>query len=396
MASLAARAVTAPPMIHRQRPASPARHARRSSAAPKRRNRRFDSVGALFRRGKYDCSATLIHPRLVVSAAHCTKLTGEVGDAQFLVGSDSRNPRERHVVLDFPEKPASRVDLDVTLLYLQTPSAAPLARIAPARLATSDVGRRFTAMAFGGTQHDASGAEGLVGVRRSGPITLRAVGGMVGPALAPTAEGFASLIDKTLCGSLTLDGRKTAERYYERMMTDDQIFCGLSAGDVQPRKGDSGSPLLTVDADSLLVHAVTSEGQDFDGYALGSVYTQFPDDLRGWIDTVVTCVDKATPDACRGVTWRYARGPGGAMIRAAPSRRPAWSARVALLALRDASASSDRLQVRNLVRQPRSPERYGASARSSLGGAHVPSESPAVVRSSRVSACSIAVVRRPE
>ena len=81
------------------------------------------------------------------------------------------------------------------------------------------------------------------------------------------------------------------------------------ATDVQPRKGDSGSPLLTIEGSTLLVHGVLSEGPDFDDYTFGVIYTQVPDRLRPWIASVVRGVDESTAEACSGVTWQYQRGP---------------------------------------------------------------------------------------
>jgi hypothetical protein len=96
------------------------------------------------------------------------------------------------------------------------------------------------------------------------------------------------------------------------------VFAGPLPDDAQPRKGDSGSPLLAFEGGTPVVHGVLSEGAAFDDYNFGAIYTQPPDDLRAWAQGVVRCVEGATAEACAGgeVAARSGAGAEREAVRA--------------------------------------------------------------------------------
>lgn len=135
------------------------------------------------------CTGTLVAPRVVVTAKHCT--IDMPADARFAIGADAHAPVRTVDIARFQRAtPDSggymRLGNDVAGVVL----AEPIADVTPIPVATramdaSDIGKRFTAVGFG-----VQGTASATGTRMSGDITLLAVEGAPLPKRYPTLNSF--------------------------------------------------------------------------------------------------------------------------------------------------------------------------------------------------------------
>jgi hypothetical protein len=150
----------------------------RDDAAYLKLAEQFPAVGRLANGG----SGTLIAPRWVLTAAHCTMfqetMAFEIGGKSYPVEKWYCHPAA------FPGDRRIDGDWDIALLHL----AEPVADVEPARLyeaeAASDaeVGKVTTLVGFGRTGGGVEGAIHEAGTKRAGQNVIDAIGGTVGDA----------------------------------------------------------------------------------------------------------------------------------------------------------------------------------------------------------------------
>ena len=188
------------------------------------------------------CTGTLIAPRVVVTAKHCTQ--DLPADARFALGADAHAPVRTVAIASFQRAmPDSggymRLGNDVAGVVL----AEEITDVAPIPIATramdaSDIGSRFTAVGFG-----VQGTAPATGTRMSGDITLLAVDGAPLPKRYPTLNSFldaaADHVEHDL-GEFEVEDYTLT--YQRKLLAGYEAY--LSDSTVQTCHGDSGGPIL--------------------------------------------------------------------------------------------------------------------------------------------------------
>lgn len=204
------------------------------------------------------CTATLIAPKLVLTAKHCREKArgkwgfamGEYANTDIVTG---RGPTRVVLAARFEEESTvtSNTELglgsDVALVHLRE-AITDVEPVDVGLLTDADIGKTFTAIGYG-LQKDLT----TTGARRSGTITLKARSGLVLPPLVSAAD-----YDRR-------SGGDSAENlaYHARAKLLEGYEASLAPGSAQPCTGDSGGPLLSKRGGKLRVFGVAS-------YALGS------------------------------------------------------------------------------------------------------------------------------
>lgn len=140
------------------------------------------------------CSATLIGSQTVLTAKHCVEYFASdyMNGLRtfFAVGPDTANPLEMHEVVEVKQAPDGiggglvGYGHDVGVMHLGQPvtTQKPLALC---ELKESSVGKKLTAIGYG-VQNNAYKA----GTRRAGNVTVRALSGLLYPAIFGSFEAF--------------------------------------------------------------------------------------------------------------------------------------------------------------------------------------------------------------
>lgn len=236
------------------------------------------------------CTATLIAPRLIVTAKHCASPADNIGAARsdsqtlyFAIGPDTQRPKRavrvtRTWLSPMREDGYVNYGSDVAVMQLETAieDVTPL-KVAESHLAANLKGSRFSVVGFGYRDR-----ETRRGTRRAGTLTLQATSG------AFTSSVFASkeeMIAFARTESPEAFGRDDADRLaglWERtLLPNYEAFLGLGYGDAQPCSGDSGAPLVARVGDELVVAGVVSGSHKLSNKSanpcsvLGQVYATF-------------------------------------------------------------------------------------------------------------------------
>lgn len=278
------------------------------------KGRRLDAVGALGRvqadgSFKYYCTATLVAPRLVLTAKHCAARSGspaytESEAIHFAIGDDSKAPRRTVKVLRTWMAPLDeggyiKRGSDVAIMSLEesVEDVAPMA-IANGHAEASLAGERVSAVGFG--VRDVARSSGL---RRAGTLTIRATSGPIVQSVFSTADELVSFV-KTEGGAAydpSRDEERLRELWDKSLLEDHELFAGVAPGDAQPCSGDSGGPLVARIEGGLAVFAVVSGSFKLSNSSInpcsviGEVYATFPADVQAMFDEAAAATEGGGP-----------------------------------------------------------------------------------------------------
>lgn len=240
------------------------------------------------------CTATLVAPKLVLTAKHCVKGKAP-SEIWFNIGPDGTRPTRAVPVVNvrlaaLGEGGFVKLGADVTVLELaeEVNDVAPL-RVLAEPLSDRAVGSRFSAVGFGIRDRQRT-----LGKRIAGTLTLRATQGafaqkifgsfedLVAFAKAESPEGFGR----------NDENRLRTDFWDWNLLSENEAFLGLADGDAQPCSGDSGGPLVARMGGELVVAGVVSGSFKLSNtYAnpcsvLGEVYATFGPDAQAMFDDV--------------------------------------------------------------------------------------------------------------
>jgi hypothetical protein len=280
------------------------------------------------------CSASLIAPRVVLTAKHCVDSLlygGRYATPYFGIGPNALAPIRKVPIVQIERSP---VDLggfnnygrDVAVVYLGEP-VTDVRPLGIAELTTDAIGQRFGAIGYG-VQDNA----GTSGTRMAGSVTVNALegrvfelifgnyeafrdwfitsGGPIGRPIPPIPLPPGVIIDGGVrprpdAGVVTDGGIADGgypdfyellirSRYENTLLLPGyEAYVGNRRGDAQLCRGDSGSPLVRASQGQLYAYGVVSGGIPSRELTCdyGAVYAsfgpetvQFLQNARNWVD----------------------------------------------------------------------------------------------------------------
>jgi V8-like Glu-specific endopeptidase len=262
---------------------------------------KLDAIGTLGTKdfeGNYDyfCTATLIGPKVVLTAKHCsTSGPGETPRLAeekifFAVGADVHAPKQVVEAVDVLLSPIDEGGMvefgsDVAIYIL----AEPVKDVTPmpwakAHLSKEQLGSKLTAVGFGIQDRDRT-----MGTRKAGTLTLQAVEGQPMHALFPTQDELFAHMAKYE-GQDWVDSHKDRlTKFYDFTLLDGhEAYLGMGEHDAQPCSGDSGGPLVQNIDGKLTVVAVVSgsfKGVTYPCSTVGEAYATLGEKVQPLIDS---------------------------------------------------------------------------------------------------------------
>lgn len=281
------------------------------------------------------CSASLIAPRVVLTAKHCVQSLlygGRYATPYFGIGPNALAPIRKVPIVQIERSPVdvggfNGYGRDVAVVYLGEP-VTDVRPLGIAELTTSAIGQRFGAIGYG-VQDNA----GNSGTRMAGSVTVNALegrvfelmfgsyeayrdwfitsgGGPIGRPIPPIPLPPGVIIDGGVGprrdGGVVTDGGVGDGGYpdyyemyirsrYENtlLLPGYEAYVGNRGGDAQLCRGDSGSPLVRSSQGQLYAYGVVSGGIHSRDLTCdyGAVYAsfgpetvQFLQNARNWVD----------------------------------------------------------------------------------------------------------------
>jgi secreted trypsin-like serine protease len=278
----------------------------------------LDAIGTVghLREGGFDyfCTATLIAPRVVLTAKHCaaegpkgaTYLSEE--PIYFAVGADSLHPKKTVKASEVFLSPVEeggfvKYGADVALYLLEEPitDVTPLPYVR-GHLAESEVGKKLTAVGFG--VHDRQRESGT---RKAGAVTLQAVSGQPLHKLFATFEDLRAFVGKVEADWWMESNEDRLASFYDlTLLADHEAYVGLGKDDAQPCSGDSGGPLVQrIDGKNVVVAVVSGsfKGSTYPCSVLGEAYATLGPKVQPLIASVTgPCEGITVEGRCEGTT----------------------------------------------------------------------------------------------
>lgn len=243
----------------------------------------LDAVGALRYSAKADagvvdagavpssftslCTATLIAPKLIVTAKHCAASAGDVtsplSDRQtlfFTTGADATNPKRtirvvRSWLSPLHEGGYVSYGSDVAVMQLEEAitDITPL-KVADTHLSAALEGSKLSAVGFGYRNRAKK-----MGTRRVGTLTLQATSGQFMASVFDSEQDLSAFAHEESPQGFGVEDEERLVSLWERtLLPNYESFVGLAYGDAQPCSGDSGGPLLALVGTDLVVVGVVS------------------------------------------------------------------------------------------------------------------------------------------